>query len=64
MLKGSATSLNVVTRTYQFVKLSVVFKLYGSRVLIKRIRDGTKCAIWEQQCGFRMSRGWTTKSSL
>ena len=32
--------------------LSVVGKLFG-RVLIKRVRAGTKCAIGEEQCGFR-----------
>ena len=36
--------------------LSVVGKLYG-RVLIKRIRDGTECAVGEEQCGFRQGRG-------
>ena len=36
--------------------LSVVVKLYG-RVLIKRVRTGTECAIGEEQCGFRLSRG-------
>ena len=32
--------------------LSVVGKLFG-RVLIKRVRAGTECAIGEEQCGFR-----------
>ena len=32
--------------------LSVVGELYG-RVLIKRVRAGTECAIAEEQCGFR-----------
>ena len=36
--------------------LSVVGTLFG-RVLIKRIRAGTECAIWEEQCGFRQGRG-------
>ena len=36
--------------------LSVVGKLYG-RVLIKRVRTGTECAIGEEQCGFRQGRG-------
>ena len=31
-------------------------KLFG-RVLIKRVRSGTKCAIGEEQCGFRQGRG-------
>ena len=35
--------------------LSVVGKLFGN-VLIK-VRAGTKCAIGEEQCGFRQSRG-------
>ena len=36
--------------------LSVIGKLYG-RVLKKRVRAGTECAIWEEQCGFRQGRG-------
>ena len=36
--------------------MSVVGKLYGT-VLIKRVRDGTECAIGEEQCGFRQGRG-------
>ena len=36
--------------------LSVVGKLFG-RVLIKRVRTGTECAIGEEQCGFRQGRG-------
>ena len=36
--------------------LSVVGKLFG-RVLIKRVRAGTECAIVEEQCGFRQGRG-------
>ena len=36
--------------------LSVVGNLYG-RVLIKRVRAGTECAIGEVQCGFRQGRG-------
>ena len=35
--------------------LSVVGKLF-SRVPIKRVRAGTKCAIGEEQCGFRQGR--------
>ena len=35
--------------------LSVVCKLYG-RVLIKRVRAGTECAIEEEQCRFRQGR--------
>ena len=31
---------------------SVVGKLFG-RALIKRVREGTECAIGEEQCGFR-----------
>ena len=36
--------------------LSVLCKLFG-RVLIKRVGDGTECAIREEQCGFRQGRG-------
>ena len=36
--------------------LSEVDKLFG-RVLIKRVRAGTECAIGEEQCGFRQGRG-------
>ena len=36
--------------------LCVVGKLFG-RVLVKRVRAGTECAIGEEQCGFRQSRG-------
>ena len=35
---------------------SVVGKQYG-RVLIKRVRAGTECAIGEEQSGFRQGRG-------
>ena len=35
--------------------LSVVGKLFG-RVLIKRVRARTECAIGEEQCGFRQGR--------
>ena len=35
--------------------LSVVGKVYG-RVLIKRVRTGTECAIGEEQYGFRQGR--------
>ena len=43
--------------------LSVVGKLYG-RVLIKRVRAGTECAIGEEQCGFRQGRGCWIKCLL
>ena len=36
--------------------LSVVGKLYG-RVLIKRVRAATECAIGEEQCRFRQESG-------
>ena len=36
--------------------LSVVGMLFG-RVLIKRVRAVTVCAIWEEQCGLRQRRG-------
>ena len=36
--------------------LSVAGKLNG-RVLIKRVRAGSECAIGEEQCGFRQGRG-------
>ena len=36
--------------------LSVVGKLFG-KVLIKRVRTRTECAIGEQQCGFWQGRG-------
>ena len=36
--------------------LSVVGKLFG-RVLFKRVRAGTECAIGEEQCGFKQGRG-------
>ena len=36
--------------------LSVIGKLFG-RVLIKRVRTGTECAIGEEQCGYRQGRG-------
>ena len=36
--------------------LSVVGKLFG-RVLIKRVRDGTECAIGKEQCGLRQGGG-------
>ena len=31
--------------------------LYG-RVLIKIVKDGTECAIEEEQCGFRKVKGY------
>ena len=34
---------------------SVVGKLFG-RVLIKRVRAGTECAIGKEECGFRQGR--------
>ena len=37
--------------------LSPVGKRYG-RVLIKRVRAGTECAIGEEQWGFRVGRGF------
>ena len=37
--------------------LSVVGTLYD-RVLIKRVRAGTECAIGEEQCEFRQGRGY------
>ena len=40
--------------------LSAVGRLYG-RVLIKRVRAGTECAIGKEQCGFRQSRGCMDK---
>ena len=40
--------------------LSVVSKLFG-RVLIKRARAGTECAIGEEQCRFRHGRGCMDK---
>ena len=43
--------------------LSVVGKLFG-RVLIKRVRAGTECAIGKEQCGFRQGRGSMTKCLL
>ena len=36
--------------------LSIVGKLFG-RMLIKRVRDVTECAIGEEQFGFRQGRG-------
>ena len=40
--------------------LSVVGKLFG-RVLIKKVRARTECAIGEEQCGFRQGRGCMDK---
>ena len=37
--------------------LSVVGKLFG-KVLIKRVRAGTECAIGEEQCVFRQGGGF------
>ena len=37
--------------------LSVVGTLYV-RVWVKRVRAGTECAIGEEQCGFRLGRGY------
>ena len=36
--------------------LSVLGKLYG-RMLIKRVRAETECAIRKKQCGYRQGRG-------
>ena len=36
--------------------MSVVGKIY-SRILIKRVRGGTECAIGEEQCRFRLGKG-------
>ena len=36
--------------------MSAIGKLYG-RVLIKRVRAGTECAIGKEQCRFRQGRG-------
>ena len=49
------TNVNVATREV-LVLLSVVGKQDG-RVLIKRVRAGTECAIGEEQCGFGQGRG-------
>ena len=38
------------------LNLSVVGKLFG-RVLIKKVRAETECAIGEEQCGLRQGRG-------
>ena len=39
--------------------MSVVSKPFG-RVLIKRVRAGTECAIGGEQCGFRQGEeAWT-----
>ena len=35
-----------------------ICKLFG-KVLIKRVKAGTECAIGEEQCGFRQDRGCT-----
>ena len=37
--------------------LSVVGKLFG-RVMMKRVRAGSECAIGYEKCGFRQSRGF------
>ena len=37
--------------------MSVVGKLFG-RLLIKRVRAGTECAIGEEQCVFRQGRAY------
>ena len=47
--------MNVATQQV-LICLSVVCKLYG-RVLIKRVRAKTECAIGEEQCGFMQGRG-------
>ena len=46
---------NVNSNSRGISLLSVVGKLFG-RVLIKRVRAGTECAIGEEQCGFRQGR--------
>ena len=46
----------IVTRDVFVCSAYVIGKLYGS-VLIKRGRAETECAIREDQCGFRQSRG-------
>ena len=43
--------------------LSVVGNLYG-RVLIKRVRAGTECAIGEEQCWLRQGRGCIDQLSV
>ena len=43
--------------------LSVVGKLFG-RVLIKRVRAGTECAIGEEQCGLGRVEDAFTKCLL
>ena len=50
------TNVNVATQSRGISLLSVVRKLHG-RLLIKRARGGTECAIGEEQCGFRQGRG-------
>ena len=52
---GSVTNVNVATQRGTDL-LSVVGKLYGG-VLIKRVGAGAECAIGEDKCGFRQSRG-------
>ena len=47
-------SINAILRDGTLLR--VVGKLFG-RVLIKRVRAGTECAIGEEQCGFRHGRG-------
>ena len=48
--------INVNVATLRGISLlSVVGTLFG-RVLIKRVRAGTECAIGEEQCGFRQGR--------
>ena len=37
--------------------MNVVGKLHG-RVLIKRGRAGSECAMGEERCGFWQGRGW------
>ena len=41
----------------------MVDKLYG-RVLLKRVRDGTECAIGEEECGFRQGKGCMDQAFL
>ena len=47
--------MNVATREV-LALLSAVGKVFG-RVLIKRVKAGTECAIGEELYGFRQGRG-------
>ena len=48
--------MNACSHFRTFNLLSVVGQLHG-RVLIKKVRDGTECAIGDEQCGFNQSTG-------